>query len=115
MQKELNSLKQQLQRQVIGQDNVVEGLLIALVANGHVLLEGLPGTAKTRTVKALAAALNIDMGRVQFTPDLMPADVIGYEVAQADNALDMRSVFRDKLPCGLLGTLADLFDRLAKG
>ena len=92
MQKELNSLKQQLQRQVIGQDNVVEGLLIALVANGHVLLEGLPGTAKTRTVKALAAALNVDMGRVQFTPDLMPADVIGYEVAQADNALDMAFV-----------------------
>jgi len=92
MQKELNSLKEQLQRQVIGQDNVVEGLLIALVANGHVLLEGLPGTAKTRTVKALAAALNVDMGRVQFTPDLMPADVIGYEVAQADNALDMAFV-----------------------
>jgi len=88
----LATLKQQLQRQVIGQDNVVEGLLIALIANGHVLLEGLPGTAKTRTVKALAAAMTVKMGRIQFTPDLMPADVVGYEVAQADNALEMTFV-----------------------
>jgi MoxR-like ATPase len=86
---ELALLKKQLQQQVIGQDNVVEGLLIALIANGHVLLEGLPGTAKTRTVKALAAAMKVDLGRIQFTPDLMPADVIGYEVANADNAQDM--------------------------
>lgn len=63
MKQALASLKQQLQRQVIGQDHVVEGLLIALIANGHVLLEGLPGTAKTRTVKALAAAMTVDMGR----------------------------------------------------
>jgi MoxR-like ATPase len=89
---DLALLKKQLQQQVIGQDNVVEGLLIALVANGHVLLEGLPGTAKTRTVKALAAAMTVDLGRVQFTPDLMPADVIGYEVAKADNALEMTFV-----------------------
>jgi MoxR-like ATPase len=88
----LASLKQQLQQQVIGQSNVVDGLLIALIANGHVLLEGLPGTAKTRTIKALAAAMTVDMGRIQFTPDLMPADVVGYEVAQADNALEMTFV-----------------------
>lgn len=92
VQKELASLKEQLRQQVIGQDNVVEGLLIALIANGHVLLEGLPGTAKTRTVKALAAAMTVDMGRIQFTPDLMPADVIGYEVAKSDNALEMTFV-----------------------
>lgn len=92
MKPDLALLKKQLQQQVIGQDNVVEGLLIALIANGHVLLEGLPGTAKTRTVKALAAAMTVDLGRVQFTPDLMPADVIGYEVAKADNALEMTFV-----------------------
>ncbi|MEZ5571847.1 MAG: MoxR family ATPase [Halioglobus sp.] len=92
MKQALALLKQQLQQQVIGQENVVEGLLIALVANGHVLLEGLPGTAKTRTVKALAAAMTVDMGRIQFTPDLMPADVVGYEVAQAENALAMTFV-----------------------
>lgn len=92
MKQELATLKKQLQQQVIGQDQVVEGLLIALVANGHVLLEGLPGTAKTRTVKALAAALAVDMGRVQFTPDLMPSDVIGYEVAANDNMLEMTFV-----------------------
>ncbi len=89
---ELNVLKQQLSKQVIGQDHVVESLLIALVANGHVLLEGLPGTAKTRTVKALAAAMEVDMGRVQFTPDLMPSDVVGYEVAQSDDVLNMTFV-----------------------
>ena len=59
MKSDLALLKKQLQQQVIGQDNVVEGLLIALIANGHVLLEGLPGTAKTRTVKALAAAMTV--------------------------------------------------------
>ncbi|MCB1702016.1 MAG: MoxR family ATPase [Halioglobus sp.] len=92
VKQKLESLKQQLQQQVVGQNHVVEGLLIALIANGHVLLEGLPGTAKTRTVKALAAAMTVDMGRIQFTPDLMPADVVGYEVAQADNAMEMTFV-----------------------
>jgi MoxR-like ATPase len=89
---ELTLLKQQLQQQVIGQENVVDGLLIALVADGHILLEGFPGTAKTRTVKALASILKVDMGRVQFTPDLMPADVTGYEVASDDSSSKMTFV-----------------------
>jgi MoxR-like ATPase len=62
---------------VVGQDPAVTGLLIALLCRGHVLLEGVPGVAKTLMVRALAAALRLDMKRVQFTPDLMPGDVVG--------------------------------------
>lgn len=76
---QLSHLKTQLQQQVVGQEHAGESLLLALLADGHVLLEGLPGTAKTRSVKALSKLLGVDMGRVQFTPDLLPSDVIGYE------------------------------------
>lgn len=64
---------------VIGQESVVRSLILALLCNGNVLLEGLPGTAKTRSIKTLAAALGVNLGRVQFTPDLLPADVTGSE------------------------------------
>lgn len=78
-------LKKQLQKSVIGQSHMVDTLLIALLTNGNVLLEGLPGTAKTRSIKALADALKVDLGRVQFTPDLLPSDVTGTEVYQEVN------------------------------
>ena len=65
---------------VIGQEPVVRSLLIALLANGNVLLEGLPGTAKTRSVKVLARALDASLGRIQFTPDLLPSDITGTEI-----------------------------------
>jgi MoxR-like ATPase len=76
---QLNLLNDSLQAQVLGQSDIIQGLLVALLADGHVLLEGLPGTAKTRSVKALSELLNLSQGRVQFTPDLLPSDVIGYE------------------------------------
>ena len=75
-------LKQQLQQSVIGQAHMVETLLVSLLTNGNVLLEGLPGTAKTRSIKALSQALSVDLGRVQFTPDLLPSDVTGTEIYQ---------------------------------
>lgn len=75
-------LKDQIQQSVIGQEQVVDCLLLALLTNGNVLLEGLPGTAKTRSVKSLAKSLTVDLGRVQFTPDLLPSDVTGTEVYQ---------------------------------
>lgn len=81
----LQQLKRQIQQSVIGQEHVVDALLVALLTNGNVLLEGLPGTAKTRSVKSLATSLNIDLGRVQFTPDLLPSDVTGTEVYQEVN------------------------------
>ncbi|NMP15325.1 MoxR family ATPase [Thalassotalea sp. Y01] len=75
-------LKQQIQQSVIGQEHVVDALLLALLTNGNVLLEGLPGTAKTRSIKSLANTLTVTLGRVQFTPDLLPSDVTGTEVYQ---------------------------------
>ncbi|WP_063655287.1 AAA family ATPase [Aliivibrio fischeri] len=69
-------------RSVIGQPHVVKSLIIGLLTNGHVLLEGLPGTAKTRSIKTLAEALDVSFGRIQFTPDLLPSDVTGTEVYQ---------------------------------
>ncbi|MCC6354703.1 MAG: MoxR family ATPase [Verrucomicrobiae bacterium] len=67
---------------VIGQDKVIERMLVALLANGHVLLEGMPGLAKTLLVKSLAQALGVDFERVQFTPDLLPSDVVGTMIFQ---------------------------------
>ena len=73
----LVALRQEVAKAVIGQDAVVTGLVVALLCRGHVLLEGVPGTAKTLLVRAVAASLSLDTKRVQFTPDLMPGDVTG--------------------------------------
>ncbi len=73
----LMALRAEVAKAVVGQDAAVTGLVIALLCRGHVLLEGVPGTAKTLMVRALAAALELDTKRVQFTPDLMPGDVTG--------------------------------------
>jgi MoxR-like ATPase len=75
-------IKKQIEQSVIGQSHVVDALLLALLTNGNVLLEGLPGTAKTRSIKSLAKTLSASLGRVQFTPDLLPSDVTGTEVYQ---------------------------------
>jgi len=84
-QEEFLKISTALEKSVLGQSHVVEALLIALLTNGHVLLEGLPGTAKTRSIKTLAAALSVDLGRIQFTPDLLPSDVTGTEIYQELN------------------------------
>ncbi len=73
----LAALRAEVGKAVVGQDAAVTGLVIALLCRGHVLLEGVPGVAKTLLVRALAAALSLDSKRVQFTPDLMPGDVTG--------------------------------------
>jgi len=70
-------LKNEIAKAIVGQDHVVTGLLCAILAGGHVLLEGVPGVAKTLMVKSLAAGLDLETKRVQFTPDLMPSDVTG--------------------------------------
>ncbi|WP_017222598.1 AAA family ATPase [Moritella dasanensis] len=79
-QQVFKQLSNTVNQSVVGQDDVVKALLIGLLTRGHVLLEGLPGTAKTRSIKALADAMNADFGRVQFTPDLLPSDVTGAEI-----------------------------------
>jgi MoxR-like ATPase len=71
------AVRDEVAKVVVGQDGTLSGLVAALLARGHVLLEGVPGVAKTLIVKALAAALDLDVKRVQFTPDLMPSDVTG--------------------------------------
>jgi MoxR-like ATPase len=76
----LVAVRDEIGKAVVGQDGIVTGLLAALLVRGHVLLEGVPGTAKTLLVKALAASLRLHQTRVQFTPDLMPADVIGQTI-----------------------------------
>jgi len=73
----LNRLRSEVGKVIVGQDSAVTGLVIALLCRGHVLLEGVPGVAKTLMVRALAAGLSLDHKRVQFTPDLMPGDVTG--------------------------------------
>ncbi|MFG0264493.1 MAG: AAA family ATPase [Rhodopirellula sp. JB055] len=70
---------------VIGQQSVVERILVALLAKGHVLMEGLPGTAKTRSVKTLSNLVDSQFGRIQFTPDLLPSDVTGSEIYREQN------------------------------
>lgn len=71
------AVREQMHRVVVGQEALVERLLIGLLTNGHILLEGVPGLAKTLTVNSLAGALGVDFQRVQFTPDLLPADLLG--------------------------------------
>jgi MoxR-like ATPase len=73
----INALVEQVSRVVVGQRAMVEGLILGLLANGHVLLEGVPGLAKTLTVTTLARAMHAKFARIQFTPDLLPADLVG--------------------------------------
>jgi len=80
--RQAEELRAQIGRVILGQERLIEDLLVAVLAGGHVLLEGLPGLGKTRLVKTLAAALGLEFARVQFTPDLMPADVTGTRVVE---------------------------------
>ena len=70
----------ELRKTIVGQDEVIEQILVAVLAEGHALLEGVPGTAKTLTVKTLAAMIGAQFSRIQFTPDLMPSDITGTNV-----------------------------------
>jgi MoxR-like ATPase len=76
----LNDLLTEVRKVIVGQDSLVERLLIALLADGHILLEGVPGLAKTLLVKSLSQAINTDFSRLQFTPDLLPADLLGTQI-----------------------------------
>ncbi|MFE2877011.1 AAA family ATPase [Streptomyces roseus] len=82
----LEAIRTEIGKAVVGQDSAVTGLVVALLCRGHVLLEGVPGVAKTLLVRALAASLELDTKRVQFTPDLMPSDVTGSLVYDARTA-----------------------------
>lgn len=76
----LNELRIELHKHIVGQDYLLERLLVAIIADGHVLLEGVPGLAKTRTLNALTSCIDTKMSRIQFTPDLLPSDLVGTEI-----------------------------------
>ncbi|MBT8347919.1 MAG: MoxR family ATPase [Sulfurovum sp.] len=80
MNAQINTLKNELSKAVIGQEDMIEGLLIGLLCDGHILVEGVPGLAKTTTINALSRAIGLDSKRIQFTPDLLPSDIIGAQI-----------------------------------
>ncbi|TXR54108.1 AAA family ATPase [Reinekea thalattae] len=84
IQSTINALKTNLQARIIGQSELVESLIISLLADGHLLVEGAPGLAKTTAIKALSDGLHCAFKRIQFTPDLMPADVTGSDIYRAE-------------------------------
>ncbi|HEY9129006.1 MAG TPA: AAA family ATPase, partial [Sulfurovum sp.] len=81
----IENIKTEISKVLVGQDKMVEGLLAGLLCRGHILLEGVPGLAKTTAVNALAKTLGLDFKRVQFTPDLLPSDIIGTEIYDPSN------------------------------
>jgi MoxR-like ATPase len=85
-------IKAQLGRVIVGQDNVIEELLIALFSRGHCILEGVPGLAKTLMISTLARCLSLDFSRIQFTPDLMPADITGTDVLEENRTTGAREM-----------------------
>ncbi len=92
LQKARGQILEQLSRVIVGQHQVIEELLICLFSRGHCLLEGVPGLAKTLMISTLAKSLDLSFSRVQFTPDLMPADIIGTDVLEEDRATGARQL-----------------------
>lgn len=104
-------LKTEIQKVIIGQDVVIEEILIALLAGGHCLLEGVPGLAKTLMVRTLSQALDLSFKRIQFTPDLMPTDIVGTEILEEDPSTGKRFFKFTKGPVFANIILADEINR----
>jgi MoxR-like ATPase len=86
-----DSMLGEIRKVIVGQDQVIEEVLIALFARGHCLLVGVPGLAKTLLISTLAEILDLDFNRIQFTPDLMPSDITGTDILQEDAATGRRA------------------------
>lgn len=80
LKENVQKIKDEIRKVIVGQDDMIDHLLVALLSNGHVLIEGVPGVAKTITARILAKTVNVDFSRIQFTPDLMPSDILGTSV-----------------------------------
>ena len=104
-------LKKEIQKVIVGQDAVLDEILIALLAGGHCLLEGVPGLAKTLMIKSISRALDLSFRRIQFTPDLMPADIIGTEILEEDHSTGKRFFKFNKGPLFANMILADEINR----
>ena len=81
----INDIKQEIKKNIVGQEELIDSLLVGLIANGHILVEGVPGLAKTTAINAIAKSLGVDFKRIQFTPDLLPSDVTGTEIYNPKN------------------------------
>ncbi|MGY0556489.1 MULTISPECIES: AAA family ATPase [unclassified Lysobacter] len=108
---QLETLRRAIAQAIVGQDEVVEQLLIGLLAGGHCLLEGVPGLGKTLLVRSLGQALDLQFRRVQFTPDLMPSDIIGTEILEEDHGTGQRHFKFQRGPVFTNLLLADELNR----
>ncbi|MCK9194950.1 MAG: MoxR family ATPase [Nevskia sp.] len=107
----LGEVRRAIAQAIVGQENVVEQLLISLLAGGHCLLEGVPGLGKTLLVRSLSQALALDFRRIQFTPDLMPSDILGTEILEEDHGTGKRYFKFQKGPVFTNLLLADELNR----
>ncbi len=107
----LAQLKSEIQKVIVGQDIILEEIIVALLAGGHCLLEGVPGLAKTLMVRTLSQAVHLDFHRIQFTPDLMPTDIVGTEILEEDHATGKRFFKFNKGPLFSNIVLADEINR----
>jgi MoxR-like ATPase len=107
----LGRLKKEVQKVIVGQEDILEEIFVALLAGGHCLLEGVPGLAKTLMVRTISQALDLSFRRIQFTPDLMPTDIIGTEILEEDHASGKRFFKFNKGPLFAHIILADEINR----
>lgn len=107
----LGALKQEIKKVIVGQEETIDQLLITFLAGGHALLEGVPGLAKTLMIRTLAEAIDLRFRRIQFTPDLMPSDIIGTEILEEDHTTGKRFFKFNKGPIFANIILADEINR----
>ncbi len=107
----LGLLKTEIQKVIVGQDHILEEIIVALLAGGHCLLEGVPGLAKTLMVRTLSQALHLSFRRIQFTPDLMPTDILGTEILEEDHSTGKRFFKFNQGPLFANIVLADEINR----
>jgi MoxR-like ATPase len=107
----LSLLKKEIQKVIVGQDYILEEIIVALLAGGHCLLEGVPGLAKTLMVRTLSQALHLSFRRIQFTPDLMPTDILGTEILEEDHTTGKRFFKFNQGPLFANIVLADEINR----
>jgi MoxR-like ATPase len=107
----LPRLKTEIQKVIVGQDHILEEIIVALLAGGHCLLEGVPGLAKTLMVRTLSRAMHLSFHRIQFTPDLMPTDIVGTEILEEDHATGKRFFKFNRGPLFANIVLADEINR----
>jgi MoxR-like ATPase len=106
-----NTMRTELAKVIVGQESVIEEMMIALFSGGHVLLEGVPGLAKTLLISSLARVMDLKFNRIQFTPDLMPSDIVGSEILEEDHGTGRREFKFIKGPIFANVILADEINR----